>query len=54
MRAGVGFRRRDDPGELGEVAGLPRLAAVGFGDAEIRAIAWDNWQRVLDRPRWGG
>ncbi|HEX2105292.1 MAG TPA: dipeptidase [Solirubrobacteraceae bacterium] len=41
------------PAELGDVAGLPRLIAAlgrsGFGDAEIRAIAWDNWRRVLER-----
>jgi membrane dipeptidase len=45
------------PTELGDVAGLPRLldalAADGFGEAEVRAIAWDNWRRVLERA-WGG
>jgi membrane dipeptidase len=39
------------PASLGDVAGYPRLlealAADGFSDAEIRAIAWDNWRRVL-------
>jgi membrane dipeptidase len=39
------------PDELGDVAGLPKLldalAAVGFSDAELDAIAWDNWRRVL-------
>jgi membrane dipeptidase len=39
------------PDELGDVAGVPKvldaLAAVGFSDAEIDAIAWDNWRRVL-------
>jgi membrane dipeptidase len=44
------------PAELGDVAGLPRLldalAADGFTGAEVRAIAWDNWRRVLERA-WG-
>ena len=44
------------PDELGDVAGLPRLldalTAGGFSDDEIRAIAWDNWRRVLARA-WG-
>ncbi len=39
------------PAALGDVAGLPRLldefAAAGFGDAELDAIAWGNWRRVL-------
>lgn len=39
------------PTALGDVAGMPRLIAAlaegGFSDAEIRAIAWDNWRRVL-------
>ena len=33
------------------MTGLPRLLgalrAGGFSDAEVRAIAWDNWRRVL-------
>jgi membrane dipeptidase len=41
------------PDELGDVAGLPRLVdalrADGFTDDEVRAIAWDNWRRVLGR-----
>jgi membrane dipeptidase len=41
------------PDELGDVAGLPRLldalSAAGFGDGDVRAIAWDNWRRVLAR-----
>ncbi|MEA2380324.1 MAG: rane dipeptidase [Solirubrobacteraceae bacterium] len=45
------------PDELGDAAGLPRLLAAlgdaGFADAEVRAIAWDNWRRVLGRA-WGG
>lgn len=40
------------PARLGDVAGYPglldALAADGFSAAEIRAIAWDNWRRVLD------
>jgi membrane dipeptidase len=44
------------PDELGDVAGLPRLldalAADGLSDGEVRAIAWDNWRRVLARA-WG-
>ena len=40
------------PGALGDVTGLPRLLdalrAGGFGEAELRAIAWDNWRRVLE------
>jgi membrane dipeptidase len=39
------------PDELGDVEGVPRLldalAGVGFSDAEIDAIAWDNWRRVF-------
>ena len=39
------------PDELGDVAGVPKLldalAAVGFSDSELDAIAWDNWRRVL-------
>jgi membrane dipeptidase len=45
------------PDELGDVAGLPRLldalGDAGFTDAEVRAIAWDNWRRVLERA-WRG
>jgi membrane dipeptidase len=45
------------PNELGDVAGLPRLldalSAAGFSEDEVRAIAWDNWRRVLDRA-WRG
>ncbi|HEX5194421.1 MAG TPA: dipeptidase [Solirubrobacteraceae bacterium] len=39
------------PDELGDVAGVPRLldalADAGFSGAEIDAIAWDNWRRVI-------
>jgi membrane dipeptidase len=42
------------PGELGDVAGLPRLLEAlasdgGFTAAELEQIAWRNWRRVLDR-----
>jgi membrane dipeptidase len=44
------------PAELGDAAGLPRLLDAfrdaGFSDAEVRAIAWDNWRRVLEAA-WG-
>jgi membrane dipeptidase len=40
------------PLELADVAGYPRLlealARDGFTPSEIRAIAWDNWRRVLN------
>ena len=40
------------PAPLGDVGGYPKLLAAltddGFGATEIRAIAWDNWRRVLD------
>ena len=39
------------PRELGGVEGLPKLVAAfrdaGFGEAELEAIAWDNWRRVF-------
>jgi membrane dipeptidase len=39
------------PAAVGDVAGLPRvleaLATAGFSAAEVEAIAWDNWRRVL-------
>jgi membrane dipeptidase len=44
------------PAELGDVGGLPRLLAAlragGFSEAEVRAIAWENWRRVLGAA-WG-
>ena len=44
------------PASVGDAAGIPRvieaLAAVGFGENELRAIAWDNWRRVLG-AWWG-
>jgi membrane dipeptidase len=45
------------PAQLGDAAGLPRLLdalrAGGFGEAEVRAIAYDNWRRVLGLA-WSG
>jgi membrane dipeptidase len=45
------------PAELGDASGLQRvlvaLRAAGFDEHEVRAIAWDNWRRVLERA-WGG
>jgi membrane dipeptidase len=39
------------PAPLGDVSGLPKLfdalAAAGFGEDELAAIAWENWRRVL-------
>jgi membrane dipeptidase len=39
------------PTELGDVTGLPKLfdalRAAGFSDADLEAIAWENWRRVL-------
>jgi membrane dipeptidase len=39
------------PASLGDVTGTPRvlnaLAGAGFSDAEISAVAWGNWRRVL-------
>ena len=44
------------PEELGDASGLPRLLEAlregGFSDAEVRAIAWENWRRVLGAA-WG-
>jgi membrane dipeptidase len=41
------------PAELGDAAGLPRLLDAlrdaGFTADELRAIAWENWVRVLER-----
>jgi membrane dipeptidase len=45
------------PDALGDVTGLPRLldalAAAGFTQPELEAIAWGNWRRVLETA-WGG
>jgi membrane dipeptidase len=44
------------PAELGDVAGLPKLVSalgrVGFEEAELAAICWHNWRRVLS-AWWG-
>jgi membrane dipeptidase len=48
---GSDFDGTSVPAALGDVAGLPRLldelSGAGFSAEEIRAIAWDNWRRVL-------
>lgn len=40
------------PDGLGDAAGLPKLLAAladsGFSQAEIEAVSWHNWRRVLD------
>ncbi len=39
------------PAAVGDVTGLPRvlqaLTQAGFSEAELSAIAWDNWRRVI-------
>jgi membrane dipeptidase len=39
------------PAGVGDAAGIPRvldaLTGIGMGAAELEAIAWDNWRRVL-------
>lgn len=44
------------PAPLGGAAGMPKLldafGVAGFGTPEVRAIAWDNWRRVL--AAWWG
>jgi membrane dipeptidase len=39
------------PAPLGDVAGTPKLlealGEAGFTEAEVAAVAWDNWRRVL-------
>ncbi len=39
------------PDELGDVGGLPKLLdalrEAGFSDTDLRALAWENWRRVL-------
>ena len=45
------------PAELGGVAGTPKvldaLRAAGFSEADLEAVAWDNWRRVFD-AWWAG
>ncbi len=44
------------PAAVGDAAGMPRvldaLRDVGFADAELVEIGWNNWRRVLD-AWWG-
>jgi membrane dipeptidase len=51
LALGSDFDGATIPAQLGDVAGLPKLidalAAAGFSDHELAAIAWDNWRRVL-------
>jgi membrane dipeptidase len=39
------------PAELADVTGLPAVVSAlrdaGFSEEDVRAIAWDNWIRVL-------
>jgi membrane dipeptidase len=39
------------PTELGDVSGLPKLLDAlrdaGFNEADLDAIAWENWRRVF-------
>ena len=48
---GSDFDGASVPAALGDVAGLPRLLdafrAGGFSEAELAALAWGNWRRVL-------
>lgn len=45
------------PGEIGDASGMPKvldaLSGAGFTTAEIEAIAWKNWRRVL-AAWWSG
>jgi membrane dipeptidase len=54
---GSDFDGADIPAAIGDVTGLPRLLDAlredGFSDAELHAIAWGNWRRVLESA-WGG
>ena len=40
------------PDELGDVAGLPRLVdqllALGYTEADVKKIGYENWLRVLE------
>ena len=48
-----GFGTEQAPGDLGSIAGLPRLADVlaerNYADADINAIFHGNWLRFFDR-----
>jgi membrane dipeptidase len=45
------------PAAIGDAAGLQRLIdalrARGYGEAELRKFAYENWLRVL-KQTWGG
>ncbi len=45
------------PDGIGDVSGLPSLLAAlrehGYGEAELRKLAHENWLRVL-RATWRG
>ncbi|BBL78162.1 hypothetical protein RxyAA322_00160 [Rubrobacter xylanophilus] len=57
MGFGSDFDGAKVPRELGDASGLPRLLAAlrerGYGEAELRKLAHENWLRVL-RATWGG
>ncbi|MGH2857917.1 MAG: dipeptidase [Solirubrobacteraceae bacterium] len=48
---GSDFDGTEIPAAVGDVAGVPRvleaLAGAGFSEPELRAVAWENWRRVL-------
>lgn len=48
---GSDFDGAEIPAALGDVTGVPRvleaLADAGFSERELRAVAWENWRRVL-------
>ncbi len=52
-RVGLGsdFEGATMPNAIGDARGLPGLVGAlrdaGFGEAEVRMIAWENWMRVL-------
>ncbi len=58
-RVGFGsdFDGANVPQAIGDVSGLPKLLAAleehGYGEAELRKLAHENWLRVL-RATWGG
>jgi membrane dipeptidase len=36
------------PAAIGDAAGMPKvLDALGLAPAELEAVAWGNWRRVL-------
>jgi len=48
---GSDFDGTSIPNELKDVTGLPKLLdalrAAGFSEADLEAVAWDNWRRIL-------